>query len=457
MSRFNETVERVMRSVAVYGPFMMAVAAAMAVVAWLAWGGCDDAAGLAAVIVAGSAGGRHVVEGPLTTTLADEAAPGLLRSEVDERVTRIRPMSTPVDQISRSAGCRTAGSMKVEFYSVDTKPTEALVTEAVAGGTVSVDDVPVEFQLKVDNADIFEASETALLPEVKTPGGEALVVYVKEKRNRQTLNVYAVNLGAGSWDGCKAGMKVVRMGRAATELDVQTAQFEALPSKDYNNCQIFKAQIEESTYARISNKEVGWSFSDQEEVAIIDMRLGMEKSFLFGSRCRLFDPERHEEIMLTGGIWHQAGKDWSYSGDELTGRDVVSMMREAFTDNCGSMRKVLVAGSGLIERLNNLEYTKVINAGTRMTRWGIDFNELNSKFGSLCVVHSQVFDSCGHADDGLIVDPEYLTKYCHVPFGAERLDLKRSGVRNTRAVVITEASCLVLRYPKAHTRVTRVG
>ena len=36
---------------------------------------------------------------------------------------------------------------------------------------------------------------------------------------------------------------------------------------------------------------------------------------------------------------------------------------------------------------------------------------------------------------------------------AERLDLKRSGQRNTEAVVVTEASCLVLRYPKTHMRV----
>jgi hypothetical protein len=52
-----------------------------------------------------------------------------------------------------------------------------------------------------------------------------------------------------------------------------------------------------------------------------------------------------------------------------------------------------------------------------------------------------------------VLDPEYLTKYCHVPFSVEKLDLRRSGVRNTDAVVITEASCLVLRFPEAHMRV----
>lgn len=53
----------------------------------------------------------------------------------------------------------------------------------------------------------------------------------------------------------------------------------------------------------------------------------------------------------------------------------------------------------------------------------------------------------------MVVDPEYITKYCHVPFRTERLDLRSAGVRNVDAIVITEASCLVLRYPQSHMRV----
>ena len=46
-----------------------------------------------------------------------------------------------------------------------------------------------------------------------------------------------------------------------------------------------------------------------------------------------------------------------------------------------------------------------------------------------------------------------MTKYVHVPFKVEHLDLKKSGVRNVDALVVTEASCLVLRHPKAHVRI----
>ena len=34
-----------------------------------------------------------------------------------------------------------------------------------------------------------------------------------------------------------------------------------------------------------------------------------------------------------------------------------------------------------------------------------------------------------------------------------RTDLKGAGIRNTDALVLTEASCLTLRYPAAHMRI----
>lgn len=88
-----------------------------------------------------------------------------------------------------------------------------------------------------------------------------------------------------------------------------------------------------------------------------------------------------------------------------------------------------------------------------MTAWGIDFSELQSKFGRLYVVFSDIFDVMGMPGNGIIIDPEYIQKHVFIPFNAERLDLRGSGQRNTEAMVLTEASCLTLRYPDAHARV----
>ncbi len=404
-------------------------------------------------------GAVKVLDGPLTTAAVREGSPSLLLNEIDSRVVKVRPMATPIDQISRMVGARPASSMIVDYYLVDAKVPETATKSPVTkieGGDYG--GMPT-YKLVADNVDAISATETLMLPSVKNESGQPVVLYVVsvDKGGNTPATVICLNADdniAASDTICSAGVKIVRMGRAAGELDVQTPQFEALPVKSSNYCQIFKAQVESSVLTRLSAKEVGWSLSDQEEVAIMDMRLGMEKSFLFGVKARLTDPKRYDEVLFTGGIWNQAGNTFTYSDGQLDHKALVAMTRTAFTGDCsGSSRKVLMGGSGLIEQLNNLSFSKTIGAMDTVTHWGIDFTEIRSKFGTLCVVLNEVFDQCGHTNDGLIIDPQYLAKYSHIPFRVEHLDLKSSGQRNCDALVATEASCLVLRHPKAHVKI----
>ena len=420
--------------------------------AWLFGAGGASVAAVGGV----AALGVHTDGVPVTTQLADEVSPGLLRNEIDDRIVKIRPMSTPLDQISRYGGSRLCGSMKVDYYSVDTRPVMAETTAAFAGDNDRNPTVEKPAKIMLANADAFQPSTTVIVPSVANAAGEPLVLYVMECDSTSITVVAVNNTYAGSEIGCvpaiPSGTKVVRMGRAAGELDVTTSQSGALPVKSTNFCQIFKAQVEQSTFVKIANKEVGWTFSDQEEAAIIDMRMGMEKNFLFGHKKRLTLPGRPDEILLTGGIWNQTGNTFSYS--ELKGEEtLVALCKQAFANNAGSSRKILLAGTGLIEKLHNLEHKRVLMSDQAVTKWGLDFTEIHSKFGTLYVMISEVFDQCGMPNNGMVIDPEYITKYCHVPFRTERLGLRSAGVRNVDAIVITEASCLVLRYPQSHMRV----
>lgn len=394
---------------------------------------------------AGAAGGAHIMSAPLTTELVEEARPGLLVNTIDKAVVKIRPMATPLDQISRMGHVRNVDSMEVEYYSVDTRPDKAKIVSisAIEGG--SDENYPLAL-MKTNRDDLFEVSETFLL---EVDEDERRVGYVVA-RGENGLTVMIEDIDP---DDLPGGLTIVRMGRAATQLDVQTPQFGVLPTKRTNQCQIFKMQIEQSTTLRRSHKEVGWNFTDQQEAAVYDMRLGMEKQFLFGRKLKYFDHLKGETVLLTGGIWDQAGKSIEVNLADFNTSAVVDMLREAFTENSGSRRKVLIAGSELIAALNKIESTRVITAQDQVTRWGIDFTELQSKFGRLYVVFSDVFDAMGHPADGLIVDPEYIQKHVFTPFSAERLDLRGSGQRNTEALVLTECSCLTLRYPDAHARI----
>ena len=413
-------------------------------------------------IVAGAAGGSHVAGAPLTTTATRIASPELLVNSIDRHIVKINPSSTPVDQISRVAGTRRAGAMVVQYYSVDTKSTESEVEVAInVYKSLENDEFEGVMELSVKDATIFDKSETVLVPSVLDGEGQPLVLYVADVLDDHRLKVVAVNEISATKKMRQAlaekGAKVIRMGRAAGELDVQTAQFQALPKKATNYCQIFKAQIEQSTLQKLADKEVGWTLTDQEESAIMDMRAGMEKSFLFGVKRRIVDPVKGDEIFLTGGIWHQAAKKAEYTIGKLNHEKVMEICASAFTGSNGSRRKLLLAGTELVRQLSNITVQKVALLGQTTARWGIEAREIVTNFGRLYLVHSETFDQCGHSADGLIIDPAYISKYSHIPFNAEKLNLRSSGTRNSDAIVLTEASCLVLRYPEAHVRVTGVA
>ena len=56
---------------------------------------------LAMSVVAGVAGGKHVINEPLTVALTNVESPDLLVNEIDRRLLKIRPMATPIDQLQR--------------------------------------------------------------------------------------------------------------------------------------------------------------------------------------------------------------------------------------------------------------------------------------------------------------------------------------------------------------------
>ena len=432
---------------------------------------CSNDGVLVAAVFAGASGSKIVSGESLTTDISRKESPDLLMNEVDNVITKIRPLSTPIDQISRVARARKSQSMIVDYYSVDVKPSRTTVkTEYTEPGSEEATTNAQRVKLATANDEIFEVSETLLVPGLKgyeadgtTVSKSDLVLYVSSKDEDGSIYVYAINgKKIGTIENCvpslSAGQAIIRMGRAATELDVQTGQFEALPVKEQNFCQIFKMQVEESTLQKIAKKNVPWRFSDSEEAAIFDMRLGMEKTFMFGVKRQIYDAKKKESVYLTGGIWWQAGKEYEYNASAgFTQNDLVDIMKEAFTGNGGTKRKMLVGGSDLIAAINKMEITKVINASETTAAFGMDFTQIVSKFGKLGVIFSEVFDDCGMSGYGFIVDPDLITKWSHIPFGKEQLDLKKAGIRNVDATVLTEASCLTLRYPAAHMRIVPQG
>jgi hypothetical protein len=411
-------------------------------------------------------------DGILTETAAREMGdPEMYQKDIDERITKIRPMATPVDQISRFATLQQASSFEVKYYSVGTRPVMTTLTTAVVPST-SATSVPLE----VADPDMFTLDDTIRVVGVKAitdyrgtayPSNQAttpdLCLCVCGKTSQGQPIVYAVNgtvvnrqnIGVPA---IAAGTKLIRMGKSCGELDVQTGRFNNLPTSELQYCQNFMAQIEQSTLDKIANKEVNWGFSDLEEDSIYDMRLAMENSFLFGDMNMIKHTTKDGMAQwFTKGIWWQAGKDIEVGQTvdgvtTITDNDLVDISRDLFVGTgIGNKRKVLLCGSDFLAALSKIDSDKFRLKDT-VEVWNLKFKSWETDFGEILAMHDELFDMNGMYDCAFALDPEFLTKKTHLSWSRNILDLKKAGVRNTDAVVIQEISCLYLRYAKAHAR-----
>ncbi len=401
--------------------------------------------------------------------------PNFYMQDVDKRIIKIRPMATPIDQISRYAKAQSCKSFEVKYYSVGTRPisckTSAAVTSQTTGASVS---------LPVDDANMFTLDDTIRVVGVKGKFDNKGVAYPTDSDNVPDLvlcvcgkdsttnmpTVYAVN---GNKDSAgyptlvpaiPSGTKLVRMGKACGELDVQTGRFNNIPMPETQYCQNFMIQVEQSTFDKIAEKEVNWSFSDIEEDGIYDMRLSQENTYLFGVKNVINHVSKDGmSTWFTGGIWYMAGKDIEVGEWDATKQcavisddNLVDICKDLFVGTgIGNKRKILFCGSDMLSAFSKIKSEKFRLKDT-VEVWNLKFKSWDTDFGEVLTIHHELFDINGMSDCGFAMDPEYLSKRTHVSWARNVLDLKKAGIRNTDAVVLQEVSCLYLRYAKAHAR-----
>lgn len=421
---------------------------------------------------------------PLTEQVVRENSE-INRPDLDKEIVKMKPSATPIDQIMRQGTAKSTDSMKVEYYSVDVRPEQAKFTSATQQGASS----PL-CKIVTTNNDIFDIDDTIFFPEVSgyddagstkkdklvarvvnkdTSTGDLICICcngVKSSASQTysqvpiygnaSVTAYADEATATSQE-LKEGNLIVRMGRAISELDVQTPMIEALPKKDFNYCQIFKMQVEQSTLQKILKKEISWGMNDLVENATYEMRRGMEKTFLFGKKSLLYNPVSKQNIYTTEGIWWQAGKEFHYNTNTFSKESFVDLCKKAFTGNNGSNRRILIGGTDFISMVSKITIDKQLSGKDTEVIWGITWNKIVTNFGTINVLHDEIFDEIGRAGDGLLIDPEFLSKRVLKPFGKEDIDFSKLGVRNTEAQVLTEMSCAILKYPDAHLRIISDG
>lgn len=393
-------------------------------------------------------------------------------TDLDEKVMKIRPMSTPLEQITRGKGGRHINSMVTKYYSVGTRPVHTTLAAAVTAMT-SGDRTTI----KVSDVSLFTEDDTIRVVDVPAKTNDKGVAYktgdlipdlmlkvvgVDEKTG--DLTVFAVN---GSLDGdgrsilvpaIDSGVRLVRMGKACSEFDAQTGMFTNLPTAEEQYCQNFMLQVEQSTFEKLWKNEANWTFSDMEEEAVYDFKVSRELTSMFGVKNAIAHASKKNQLTyFTKGIWWMAGKDITLGHMEngelvVDEADLVDFSKDLFIGVASSKRKVLFAGSDLVAAISKIKSER-FRAKETVAIWDLRFTSFKTDFGEVLLVHHELFDEAGMADKGFALEDGYLEKRIFVSFAKSALDLKKAGIRNSHAVVLQEVSCLVLKNARAHARV----
>lgn len=406
--------------------------------------------------------GAIIADGPVTVSGVKAGSSTLDKDYISKKVTEMRPSATPLDTIMRSI---TNGvdikSFTSDYYAVDTRP----IKDTVKTQYTKAGDGNSTFDLNVNNIGAWSADDTLMVRSIAGSDGKDLVCFVISKNvGAATIKIQPLNGSAGS--GTTAGKIIipatipvstllVRMGPAKHELDAQTSPYAIIPVKDFNYMQIFMAQVEESTFQKIHDKEVDWSFTDYEAQNIYDLRQTMEFSYMFGYRMKFFDEVNAKERYTTGGVTRFITKSLQYGtgGADRTIDDAtfVDWTKSIFTGNSGSETRIFFGGDALTANISKISTVqKQIEAKKTEVKWGIKWNQIETNFGVLLYKHHSLLDHAGWGENGIVLDINQIEKHTMKPMATRKLNLKDSGQRNVDAVVLEETSGVITRYPDTH-------
>lgn len=409
-------------------------------------------------------GGAVVVDQTTTVTETRENSENLILDTIDEKVIKVRPYDAVLDTIARHIkDVKHSNNQVVRHYAIDVLDVQGKIATAYTANAETQAAINTNVNDTIANDQtLLVAGVPGYLADGTTVDTENdLMLYVVGKDSSSKPIVVPIN-GAKSGTTMQTipdiplNTEILRMGRAGSELQIQSDAYSGVPTDTEQYLQKFMIQVEESTLMAMADKEVDWDFNDQEEEAVFEMRQTQNNSLWFGvkgkRKLKNSRADKAEDVYFTQGIWTQAKGEFDFEGSTVTSTNLVSLMKHAFTGNSASKTKLLICGSDMLEELEQVEYDKTIQVGGKAKAHGLEYNSIVSKFGTLLIVHDQSLDRAYKSKCGFILDPDFMRKFT-MGWTTHVFDFKKAGSKDAQGRSLVEICGLVLKNPAAHTRV----
>lgn len=427
-------------------------------------------ASIKATVVAAAA---QTVTNAVTTADIETASGNLLMDDVSKIITKMQPDNNPLDTIMREIGSsETSTAWKATYYSVGTRGIEDTVSTGIGGTTgTALTGAGNTNVVSVTNPKLFQRDDVIMFSGIKgydeTTGledGELAAIVIGVTGYQLTL--FALNSGITNSTtvtyihGLPAipnGTKITNIGNNKFEKDASTDPYNLFPVDEFNYNQIHMAQVEESVYTKMLDKQVKWELNDMQALSLYSYRQRCEMTSLFGSRGKIVVPTVNGNQLryFSGGITRSINSAKVYS---LTGADVINdawvnaLAKETFSGNTGSDTRILFASPSLLEAFQNAPtIAKQIENNKSEFQYGVWFKRIETTFGNFLLKQHKGFQYVPTwADRGVILDVNYIEKHVLKPLEVRHLDQKTAGISNTDAIVMDEAFCMLTRYPDLH-------
>lgn len=378
-----------------------------------------------------------------------------LDDDLNPKLVLIRPQDTPIDTFTRTiANNKKSESWEAGGWEIGTRETRDEVASAASAGATSI---------TVENGDMWRPGDAFLVHSVSSneDAGPMLdsenkpISCIVKSISGNTLTVQRVGSLSASVPAIAAGSILARLSPAVSELEASVEGFAIQPSdrKYYN--QIHMTQVEESVIHDLLKKKVAMDFSVYKEQTLWDFKRSMEFTNLFGTGG-LSKNVKGELIHHSTGLWWQMTEQSTVNfANAMTDQDWNAIGRAIFEGNNGADRRLLFAGNGLLEQIANVDsYQKQLEAKNTEMVLGLRVFKIETPFGELLVkpmgsLFEGYFSKCG-----MVIDPNYVTKYIMEPLQQTSLELDKTGQRRVKnAVRIHETYSLFLENLPCHRRI----
>jgi len=248
------------------------------------------------------------------------------------------------------------------------------------------------------------------------------------------------------------GELIVRLGNSKKEFFDASPYRSTYPVEKYNYVQRVDETVGISRTKEATADYAGDSWQKNRDNQIYDFQTSREATLFFGTRDRktINGETRH----FMGGIDDFGlNKQFTYSTSSFDVSKLLDIVRETFVGNTGSEIRYMHCDSLMVQDIMELDQDKLRRSNYRSNLLRREIPEIQFGFGTIRLVHEQLFDEQERARTGFILDYENLRLRDLNPMKVVNNNLEQTQLKDGKAVQVKEECTLEFRYNDTHAKV----